>query len=398
MKYLMPIIAYFLFNQTNYSIQECKFYENLSLEDSKGIYLLGIDGKDYITTISVCFDSSYPRGIGFVLIDYNGGFSNVPSEITRISNFGDIAEFYFTFTDMRMKLITSNKMRTIRLENLSTKSYKLYRFRSAEELLAQRRKNIAIVNEKIEKYKTTSQDLSLTDKLEQLDKLISSLNNKYPVLENERKKVIEGIFNEGIEKPLKNNDYKTARKFFSEALDTYPKSLDVDKLEEFRLKIFPHIDIINRIYADMFSYDEYEPWSHEDRMFSLRPLLWMLTYSTIEFVDFKWYKQKAGVAKLILIGSDGKLYGGKKDWYKTGIWFSVLKSIHGVRTLSDDSIINNLPKIKNREVNEVPTIPNEGPSYISNKTEYLSFQKMIDSLPKTNNGWPKYDFKIRYNF
>ena len=89
-----------------------------------------------------------------------------------------------------------------------------------------------------------------------------------------------------------------------------------------------------------------------------------------------------------------------KNWYKTGIWFTSLKYIYGVRTMTDNSIKNNLPKIKNSEINEVPTIPNEGPFYDSNKTttEYLSFQKMIDRLPKTNKGWPKYDFKIRYNF
>ena len=205
MKYLITIIIYFLFIQINYSKPECTNYKNLSLKDSKGRYLDEFDGG--ITSISVCFDKFHPGGIGFVLIDYNGNFSGFPYEITRLSNFGgDNKEVFFTFPlmDMRMKLIINNKMKLISLENIQLDSYKLYSILSAAEIEAQRREMIAIDNEKIEKYKLTSQDLSSTDKLEQLDKLISSLNNKYPELENERKEVIEGIFNEGIEKSLKN--------------------------------------------------------------------------------------------------------------------------------------------------------------------------------------------------
>tara|TARA_B100000965_G_scaffold334268_1_gene299495 strand:- start:349 stop:1701 length:1353 start_codon:yes stop_codon:yes gene_type:complete len=381
----------------SFSQGECKTIKNLLRDKNNGIEVFSS-----INSIKICYDSSWPRGWGYVQIDYNSNFSNTPGEIMEKRISGGTTTIIFDFVDNRIKLDYSPSMNIVVLTQIDG-SYEQYRIMTVAEIV-KRKIKIAERDRKREEEKRTKQladslkideytkstaSLIAVEKLESLDKLTSSLNYQYPKLDRLKESIlleidrinIEGyrvaslnlsstekleklnelislLNNESLEinkerddlnyvieeskiiQLLKNKEYEKAQKLAS--------NIKI-RSTEFLYKIYPHVKIYEKILKDIKDLNEFTNDQRELKRYTaanLYALRWMLTYSNIEIVDAKWYKGSGG-GKLILTGSNGKLYGGMRGFWPGGMVFLLNKNVDRKK----------LPKIKTNQLYYFDTNP-----------------------------------------
>ncbi|MDA9685374.1 hypothetical protein N9T93_00230 [Flavobacteriaceae bacterium] len=216
-----------------------------------------------------------------------------------------------------------------------------------------------IDNDKIANYRSLSANLNSIEKQDALAKLLASLKNNYPDLEKELSNINFDIDNEilieKIDLFIKKNDFKSAREFVF-------KMDKKHQTDEVFFKVFPHYKILKMVYDDIVKAEDYNNIGNNANVYIL---LYLLNYSSIEFKNAKWFKGAFGTSRLVLMGTDNKLYGGLGWRQAAGLQFKLEK-------ISSSS----LPKIKNSLISQVP--------FLKQKRSGIRTESYVDQDDLTN--------------
>jgi len=258
--------------------------------------------------------------------------------------------------------------------------------------------NTEIDNEKIANYRKLSANFNSIEKQKVLKELLSTLENDYPDLNQELNLINNKIQIEKIDLFIKKNDLKSAREFV--------KKMDKKHItDEILHKVYPHYKILKMVYDDIVKAEDYNNIGNNANVYIL---LYLLNYSSIEFKNAKWFKGAFGTSRLVLMGTDNKLYGGLGWRQAAGLQFKLEK-------ISSSS----LSKIKNSLISQVPLYKQErsgmktesyvdkddltGVEYIFGRkiSDYISpndFYKILATKTKNSKGYPSGALlKARYN-
>ena len=371
-------------NDGDLIIIEC----SLTADENKGLQLGPTIFKIIIDKSKMTAEASYDSQEGRFIIDSD--FLRNERKIKKIA--GDKIKID-NYRKLSINLSATEKLIEIDklIYSLNNNNPKLYQER--EQLLNE------IENDKIESYRKLSLNLSNFEKSEELKKLISSLKGNYPDLSQELRVLNIEIQKDKIDSFIKRNDFKSAREFV--------KKMDENDIsEEVLEKTYPNYKILKKVYNDIYKAEGIENYGNDANVYIL---LYLLNLSSIEFKNAKWFKGAFGTSRLVLMGFDNKLYGGLGWRQPKGLQFKLEK-------ISSSS----LPKIKNNLISRVPLYKEKisdikTQSYVDKDdltdVEYIFGRKISDHISpnefykylrrksKNNKGYPSGDvFEIRYDY
>jgi len=410
-KIIIPNVNHkFLLEKNNIASLKQTALDDSGIYYYDGTYKVNDDGDFIIIECSLTADENKDLQLGPTIFKIIIDKSKMTAEASWDSPEGRfIIDSDFLRNERKVKEMAGDKIKIDNYRKLSinlTTSEKLieidkliYSLNNNNPKLNQEKKQLLneIENDKIESYRKLSLNLSNLEKSEELKKLISSLRGNYPDLSQELRGLNIEIQKDKIDSFIKKNDFESARAFV--------KKMDENDISEDVLeKIYPNYKILKKVYNDIYKAEGFDNYGNDANVFIL---LYLLNLSSIEFKNAKWFKGAFGTSRLVLMGFDNKLYGGLGWRQAAGLQFKLDK-------ISSSS----LPKIKNSLISQVPLLKQKRSgikteSYVDKDdlidVEYIFGRKISDHISpnefyrllrrksKNNKGYPSGDvFKIRY--